>query len=254
MKVMYDAITPSSIPSSTPAPDYAMGYIDGQWPSYSDMKARFPNAIPVSISTNPTNPNRLEAQGCDGEEGDYSPPEAAAFSKGKLSQGVVPFEYCSLSDWGSYQQCCIDIGINPSQVDWLIAAYPGNGANVYPGSIGHQYADMGSYDLSVVVDGWVPGRLIHVPANTQEIIMGLPTSCSDTGAVNAFIRETYNTYSTAPMTTTEQDIFRIFYNLPANQQLWGKNGYGGNPDLLLAGVVDSINSQGNLRSERAGSV
>lgn len=92
------------------------------------------------------------------------------------------------------------------------------------------------------------------PTNQETIIMGLPTGCTDTGAINAFIRETYNEYSTNPMTTPVQDTFRAFYNLPQAQQLWGKNGYGGNPDLLLAGIVDAINAAGHLRPERQGSV
>jgi len=39
---------------------------------------------------------------------------------------------------------------------WWIAAYPGNGANLYPGAVAHQYADPGPVDLSVVADYW-PG-------------------------------------------------------------------------------------------------
>jgi hypothetical protein len=251
---MYDAILPLTIPEGTPPPDYAMGYTNGTWPSYVGMKVRFPNAIPVSISAIPGALNETDAMGCDGEKGDYDPPQAADFSRRKLAQGVVPFEYCSLSDWGAYQQALIDIRIDPSHVDWLIAAYPGNGPNLYPGSIGHQYVDRGTYDESVIVEGWVPGRPVFVPATQEELIMGLPTGCTDIGAINAQIRDWYNQYSVSPMTTDLQNLFRTFYQLPATSVLWGKPGYGGNPDLLLAGIVDYIQSQGHTRPDRAGSV
>jgi hypothetical protein len=167
MKIMYDAVAPLSIPEGVSSPDYAMGYINGTWPSFVGMKIRFPNAIPVSISAIPDPPNDLEAMGCDGEEGDYSPPEAADFSRRKLALGIVPFEYCSLAAWPDYQQACTDIGINPTQVDWLVAAYPGNGPVLYPGAIGHQWIDRGSYDESVIVDGWQPGRPVVVPTEVD---------------------------------------------------------------------------------------
>ena len=161
MATMYDATEPDTIPSSVPAPNYCMGYVDGKWPSYAAMKARFPTATPVSISAIPGQSSAW-AQGCDGEGGDYDPAKAAAFSAAKLATGVVPFEYCDESNWPSYREACAAIGVNPSAVDWLIAAYPGPGPVVYPGSIGHQYADLGSYDISVIADGWVPGRLVHM--------------------------------------------------------------------------------------------
>jgi hypothetical protein len=81
--------------------------------------------------------------------------------------------------WNSHKQACIDIGIDPSQVDWLVAAYPGDppyaGPVIYPGSIGHQWIDRGSYDESVVLDGWQPGRRTSVAKGGTEMIMHTPT-------------------------------------------------------------------------------
>ena len=163
MSTMYDAVDPAAIPSSAPPPDYVLGYVNGNWPSYDALVAKYPRALPVAISTIPGDSAEGRAQGCDGEAGDYLPPRAAHFAATKLVLGVVPFIYCSWSDWHDYQDACTQIGVNPNEVDWGIAAYPGIGAVPYPGSVFHQWVDWGDYDQSAVVDGWVPGRLIGTP-------------------------------------------------------------------------------------------
>jgi hypothetical protein len=167
---MYDAVNPAAIPSSAPPPDYVLGYVNGRWPSYDALVAKYPAAIPVPISTLPGDSAERLAQGCDGEAGDYSPATAAHFAATKLVLGVVPFIYCSWSDWHDYQQACVDTGVLPAEVDWGIAAYPGIGPVPYPGSVFHQWVDWGTYDQSSVVDGWIPGRLVH-PAPPEEAAM-----------------------------------------------------------------------------------
>ncbi len=160
-QTMYDAVTPASIPSSAPDPDYVLGYVNGNWPSYDELVAKYPRAIPVAISTLPGDSAERLAQGCDGEAGDYSEAQAAHFAATKLVLGVVPFIYCSWDAWHDYQQACVDVGVSPNEVDWGIAAYPGIGPEPYPGSVFHQWVDWGNYDQSAVVDGWQPGRLVH---------------------------------------------------------------------------------------------
>jgi hypothetical protein len=162
-KVMYDATSPRSIPYNVPPPDYAMGYSNGRWPSFTLMILRFPDAVPVKISAIPGKEDGSE-QGFDGEKGDYSPEQAALAAVHTLDvRKIVPFIYCSLSDWPAYQQAVRDLGLEVEQVDWIIAAYPGNGPNLYPGAIGHQWIDRGTYDESVIADGWIPGRPISSP-------------------------------------------------------------------------------------------
>lgn len=170
---MYDATEPDTIPADVPAPGYTMGYVDGKWPSYEAMRARYPTAVPVALSAIPDSATAATAQGCDGESGDYSPAQAAAFAHAKLTDGVVPFTYCSWANWHDYQLACTDIGVNPNDVDWGIAAYPGIGAVLYPGTVFHQFIDHGPYDQSVVALGWLPGRPVVVISSqpTQEAQM-----------------------------------------------------------------------------------
>jgi hypothetical protein len=131
------------------------------------MVNRFPTANHVRISAIPSTPPSA-ATVADGESGDYSPGQAANFAQAKLWDGVVPCIYCSLSTWDRYKQSIIDLGIHVSAVDWWIAAYPGNGPHVYPGSVGHQFVDRGTYDESVFLDGWQPGRPIHPTSKELE--------------------------------------------------------------------------------------
>jgi hypothetical protein len=170
MATGYDAIDPASIPAGIPAPQYVGGYINGEWPSYQAMRARFPSAIPFSISADPLAANSLSAVCSDMEQGDYSPEQAADAAAAKITAGWVPATYCSFSDWHDAMEACTEIDILPSQVDWLIAAYPGIGPVLYPGSPGHQWVDRGSYDQWVIEDGWLPGRPIH-PRPVPELNM-----------------------------------------------------------------------------------
>ena len=176
---MYDAIYPATIPTTVPAPGYTMGYVDGNWPSYDAMRIRFPSARPVAISAIPGSITAPTAQGWDGEGGDYDPPQAAHFSASKLVVGLIPFGYCSWAAWHDYQQAHVDIGIDPARVDWGIAAYPGIGPILYPGSVFHQFVDHGPYDESVVADGWMPGRpTIDPPDPTMEVPMPVSQAVS----------------------------------------------------------------------------
>jgi hypothetical protein len=88
----------------------------------------------------------------------------------------------------------------------------------------------------------------------ETTIMGLPSGCTDDGAVNDRIRELWNLYRTDPMTGAEQQICRSLFHLPASQQWAGVNGFGGNPDALHAFIVDDAKTKGHLKPEYASAV
>lgn len=172
-----DAIYPASIGPLPFYPDYVFGYIDGQWPSFAQMKAKYPLARAVSISANPDSVNALSAVVADCEEGDYSEEDAADASAKKLAAGWVPAIYCSFAIWHDCMETCVQEGVDPNEIDWLIAAYPGIGPTLYPGSPGHQFVDQGSYDQWVIQDGWQPGRPIVTPKPkvSEEMIASTPS-------------------------------------------------------------------------------
>jgi hypothetical protein len=184
MAVGYDATDPGSIPANVVPPDYTCGYVDGNWPSYQGMVARFPNAIPVSITAIPGSAASADAQMCDGESGDYTPQQAALWGQIRVGMGFVPGQYCSLSNWPAYLSAYQALKI--FDVDWWIAAYPGNGPALYEGSIGHQFVDHGSYDESVFQNGWKPGRQIAQPVTEEEEMPIYTTRSNGTAFIVAY--------------------------------------------------------------------
>lgn len=89
---MYDDVTVSLIPVSAVA---VAGYVDGKWPTYSQLVKRFPHAkyklsIAVFASDN--------AEALDVEPGDATIAEAAAWVKRQKARGEkLPDVYTSLS-------------------------------------------------------------------------------------------------------------------------------------------------------------
>jgi hypothetical protein len=89
-----------------------------------------------------------------------------------------------------------------------------------------------------------------VPLTEQEnIIMGLPSNCSDAGAVRAQIREWWTTYRSDPMTGADQNLLQYCFAEPV-----ANGGFGGNPDLMLANIIDGAQKAGTLRPQFAGAV
>ncbi len=266
MQRMYDAIYPYTIPvGSIPAPDFVAGYVDGNWPSLAGMRLRYPAAVPVSITAIPGSAGSATADVCDVENGDYTAAQGGAWAKARFVAGFVPCLYTSESNWPALRAAVAQAGVDPDLVDWWIAGYPGSAGawQLYPGSVAHQFVDRGPYDESAVVDGWTPGRPLRPPAPvvtppappapTPEVWM-IPTGCTDDGAVRAQIREWWDTYRTDLMSEGDQQVFLNFFHMPPTQQAWGISGYGGSPDLLLAGIVDDARTKGVLRPQFAGAV
>lgn len=93
----------------------------------------------------------------------------------RRGQGVTPSVYCSLSAWPTVRAEFERQGV-PEPPYW-IAAYPGNGPALYPGSVAHQFDSNARFDSSVVADYW-PG--IDPPPLTKEEQMGI--SINEAGA------------------------------------------------------------------------
>jgi hypothetical protein len=184
---MFDATYPLTIPAAAGVPDYAAGYRDGRWAfAFDQIVSRYPSAVPVSITAIPGSGPSSACQVCDCENGDYTPAQAAAWAAVRLAVGLVPTIYCSFATWAAVQGALNAIGIAVERVDWWIAAYPGIGAVLYPGSVAHQWIDHGAYDESVVVEGWRPGRPVaQPPAPPKPHQEGARMFCTDpvTGGV-----------------------------------------------------------------------
>ena len=148
LRVMYDAVTPRNIPASA---EMVAGYVDGRYAWSAADWARFPGAVKVKIAVfASTNDGHV----LDVERGNATPVEAPGWVLKRRAAGVDPTVYCSAAAWPAVREAFAAAHV--PEPHWWIAAYPGIGATLYPGTVAHQYADPGPYDVSVVADYW-PG-------------------------------------------------------------------------------------------------
>lgn len=80
------------------------------------------------------------------------------------------------------------------------------------------------------------------PTPSKESCWMIPSACTDQGAVMAQLREWYAEYCTDPMTAETQSIYWWAWNTPP-----AEGGFGGDPDLMLAKIIDNANIYGHLR-------
>jgi hypothetical protein len=148
MRTFYDAIHPANIPTTAQG---VAGYVDGRYAWTAADWARFPHAVKARIAVfSSTNDGHV----LDVEAGCSTPANAPGWVVRRRRAGVDPTVYCSLSQWPVVRAAFAAAKV--AEPHWWVAAYPGNGANLYPGSIAHQYANPGPVDISIVADYW-PG-------------------------------------------------------------------------------------------------
>jgi hypothetical protein len=177
---MYDTTDPAAIPATAPVPQLVAGYVDGQWPTYQALKAKYPAAVPVSITTG----TRPGAEVCDCETGDATPSRAATWAANEHMAGRRPTIYMSYALWATVRAQVDDRSLR-GDVDYWVADYPAvkPADPVIPpawavlGCVAWQYADVGYADLSVVNDTWKA----PVPQPGP-----LPSGAMITAAVSAF--------------------------------------------------------------------
>lgn len=146
MRTMYDSITVANLPANA---RMAAGYVDGRWPTFAILAQHFPNAVRVSIAVSPSS----AAMVLDVEQGDATPAQAVGWVVNQRNAGRDPTVYCSTYAWPAVKTQFASRGV--ALPHWWRADYNGRAA-LEMGEIAHQYADIGPYDISAVVDYW-PG-------------------------------------------------------------------------------------------------
>jgi len=148
MRTFYDAIHPANIPVTAQG---VCGYVDGRYAWTAADWARFPHSVKARIAVfSSTNDGHI----LDVEAGCSTPANAPGWVVRRRAAGIDPTVYCSLSAWPTVRAAFHNAGV--TEPHWWVAAYPGNGPVLYPGSIAHQWQNPGPVDISVVADYW-PG-------------------------------------------------------------------------------------------------
>ena len=108
---MFDSITPSVLPTGG---SYAYaGYVDGLWPTYAEVKSRFPGHDVLSIAVFASG----NAQCLDIENGDATIAEAPGWVERQIQLGVYrPVLYIQASNMKALEQAMAANHISPGQL------------------------------------------------------------------------------------------------------------------------------------------
>lgn len=164
--VMQDSITVANL---TDAADAYLGYVNGRWPTYPAVVARFPGKPVLSLAVSAD----ADAEGCDCEAGNLTPAQVPGWVKRQLARGLTqPVVYASASAMAGVLSALKAAGIQRTQVR-LLSAHYGAGKHIcgpntcaYPGvpaCDGTQWTDKapgtgGSrIDESILQDGFFSG-------------------------------------------------------------------------------------------------
>ncbi|MBS1862998.1 MAG: hypothetical protein JSS68_14955 [Actinobacteria bacterium] len=114
---MYDSVDLSQIPSDAPA---AAGYVGGSWPTFKELKKKFPRARRLSIAVNASE----DADALDIESGDATPDQAPDWVRRQQKRGVKrPVVYASASVMPSVLAALKAAGIKREEVRVWTAHY-----------------------------------------------------------------------------------------------------------------------------------
>ena len=128
---MFDAVGITHIPNDA---EMVAGYVNGFWPTYNDLVARFPHAHHVSIAVTAG----VVADVLDVERGDATPADVPLWVKEMRNLKRKPIVYCSRSNVPAVQsECAKALVAEPFfwVADWT------NHPHLVPGSVGTQWAD-----------------------------------------------------------------------------------------------------------------
>lgn len=133
---MFDAVNIEHIPGDA---TIVAGYVNGWWPTYNSLVARFPHAHHVSIAVTSGLPhNAIVADVLDVERGDATPADAPMWAKQMRALGRKPIVYCSVSMWPAVQ-AEFSKSSEPEPFWW--AADWTNKPHLVAGSVATQWAD-----------------------------------------------------------------------------------------------------------------
>jgi hypothetical protein len=161
---MFDAVSIGHIPNTA---TMVAGYVNGFWPTYNDIVARFPHAHHISIAVT----SGVVADVLDVERGDATPADVPLWIKEMRNLKRKPIVYTSRSNVPAVQnECAKALVAEPFfwVADWT------NHAHLVPGSVGTQWADgtptypgLARYtDTSLISPNW-PGLYNADPTPAQ---------------------------------------------------------------------------------------
>ena len=169
---MFDSINVGNIPAGAAA---VAGYVNGRWPTYNELVAKFPKAHVLGIAVT----SWADAECLDVEPGDATPAVAGAWVKRQEARGVKrPVVYTSVSQAKALIDALAVLGIRRGDVRLWTAHYTGTphlcssacGFGFTGTADATQWTDKAygrSLDASLVADGFF-GVPAPKPAGSSE--------------------------------------------------------------------------------------
>lgn len=194
--LMFDAVDIAHLP---PEATMVAGYVDGRWPTFAHLKARFPKAQRVSIATSDAH----RADVLDVEKGDAHPGDVPAWCNWMRHEGRDPIVYSSRDVWPLVLRSCVAVKVTPPK--WWAADWTGERHDV-EGAIATQFAsptvpwDNGypNADTSSVTTAWPPpfttqekGTTVKLPLPTKAQLVALVHELAGLGAIVTSIANTF---------------------------------------------------------------
>jgi hypothetical protein len=132
---MLDSIIPANLP---PGAGAYLGYVNGAWPTYGAVAARFPGVPVLSMTVLPGG----HAGGCDCEAGDLTITQVPGWVRTELDTGaLLPVVYAGAANMRAVTAALAAAGIARTQVR-LLSAHYGAGQHICgPGTCGYPQAD-----------------------------------------------------------------------------------------------------------------
>jgi len=201
---MFDAVNIEHIPGDA---TIVAGYVNGRWPTYNALVARFPLAHHVSIAVTAG----VVADVLDVERGDAVPSEAPLWAKQMRALNRKPIIYTSASLIPTVQGEFIKAH-EPEPFFW--AADWTNRPHLYPGSVATQWADgtlaypgLALYTDTSMVSPNFPGLGQPVPTPQQlsqaKLVLLANKSQAQLALKNGWPLKTWNGHAFVPAVASE---------------------------------------------------
>ncbi len=130
---------------------------------------------------------------------------------------------------------------------WAESHYVGEGSSTPGSALVNSIIEnhLQEYDGAEPEPGPEPAPAPAPNPQPMEAVYMIPTNCTDGGAFAAQVREWWTTYRSDLMTVADQADYWEAFHLATAQ-----GGFAGNPDLVLARIIDTAGA--NLRPQFAG--
>lgn len=232
---IYDAVDVAAIPASATT---LLAYIDGDYVTLPAVRARFPKATILTVTTN----GRSKADICDVESGDATPAIAA--------QGVRDGLYDNVYSALENEDALFDL-LAGKDWNWF-AADPTGEEHLVPRSVATQWAwpghgSPGNFDISVTNGVWPaptpgPSPIVLCPAIIRFPYQEVPLTEAE---FFVWVRGWWYLLRTDGFPAGESNLLWALLNTATTTKVEGTDGFGGSLDLVLANIHDTAGS--NLR-------